>query len=273
MVDSRTAPAGTVTARSAGRWAVRAHRLSPPGHRPAKHRDPGRIGRARRREAQEDAGGGDGTVQLPPEILIDRHLVRAERLLGDGDPVAALEAMTEILALQEEHDLVLQDDFNFQYAQVAYAAGRPETAIASLNQYLATGGREGPSSTARRWSCSIPPRYGSRGRRGSGARPRWNGDAPKRNGDAPPAGLPGTCSGTARRAPRWWCCRGALWPWAATRSPSESTGRSPPRPAAARPAPVTTFTVTASARISTAFGITPGVTPAFRRRIAILLRA
>ena len=93
-------------------------------------------------QQRPDAGVGDGTVQLPPEILIDRHLVRANRLLGDGDPVAALEAMTEVLALQEEHDLVLQDDFNFQYAQVAYAAGRTETAIASLNQYLAAGRRE-----------------------------------------------------------------------------------------------------------------------------------
>ncbi len=29
--------------------------------------------------------------------------------------------MNAILALQEEHDLVMQDDFNFQYAHVAYA--------------------------------------------------------------------------------------------------------------------------------------------------------
>ena len=50
--------------------------------------------------------------------------------------------MHEILALQEEHDLVLQDDF-FQYAQVAYEAGRTETAIASLNEYLVAAGREG----------------------------------------------------------------------------------------------------------------------------------
>ena len=85
----------------------------------------------------------DGTVQLPPEILVDRHLVRAERLLASGDPDAALEAMNEILALQEEHDLVLQDGFDFEYAQVAYAAGRTETAIASANQYLASAGREG----------------------------------------------------------------------------------------------------------------------------------
>ena len=89
------------------------------------------------------APGADGTVQLPPEILVDRHLVRAERLLAAGDPDGALEAMNEILALQEEHDLVLQNGFDFEYAQVAYAAGHTETAIASANQYLVAAGREG----------------------------------------------------------------------------------------------------------------------------------
>ncbi len=89
------------------------------------------------------ASGRDGTVQLPPEILVDRHLVRAERLLASGDSAGALEAMNEILALQEEHDLVLKDGFDFEYARVAYAAGRTETAIASLNEYLVAAGREG----------------------------------------------------------------------------------------------------------------------------------
>ena len=89
--------------------------------------------------------GGDRTraVQLPPEILVDRHLLRAERLLATDDPPGALEEMNEVLGLQAEHDLVLPDDFNFQYAQVAYAAGRTETAITSLNEYLVDGGREG----------------------------------------------------------------------------------------------------------------------------------
>ena len=91
------------------------------------------------------AGGRDGAVQLPPEILVDRHRLRAERLLGDGDPAAALEAMNEILALQAEHDLVLHDGFDFEHAQVAYAAGRTETAIAELNEYLVAAGREGQS--------------------------------------------------------------------------------------------------------------------------------
>ena len=83
------------------------------------------------------------TAQLPPEIMVDRHLIRAERLLADDDPGAALEAMNEILVLQEEHDLVLGDDFRFQYAQVAFRAGQTETAIASLNEYLVTAGRAG----------------------------------------------------------------------------------------------------------------------------------
>ena len=80
-------------------------------------------------------------AQLPPEIMVDRHLIRAERLLANNDPGAALEAMNEILALQEEHDLVLNDDFRFQYAQVAFRAGQTEPAIASLNEYLVTAGR------------------------------------------------------------------------------------------------------------------------------------
>ena len=49
--------------------------------------------------------------------------------------------MNEILALQEDHDLVLEDHFHFQYARVAFAVGRTAIAIASLNEYLVTAGR------------------------------------------------------------------------------------------------------------------------------------
>ena len=80
---------------------------------------------------------------LPPAILVDRHLVRAERLLASGDADAALEAMNEILALQQEHDLVLEDGFRFQQARAAFAAGLTEAAITSLNEYLVAAGREG----------------------------------------------------------------------------------------------------------------------------------
>ena len=82
-------------------------------------------------------------AQLPPEILVDRHLVRVERLLGDDDAGTALEVMDEILALQEEDDLLLPNDFHFRYAQVAFAAGQTQTALAALNDYLVATGRDG----------------------------------------------------------------------------------------------------------------------------------
>ena len=51
--------------------------------------------------------------------------------------------MNEVLALQEEHDLELGNGFHYQYARVAFAARRTETAIASLNEYLIAAGRDG----------------------------------------------------------------------------------------------------------------------------------
>ena len=75
---------------------------------------------------------GARNAQLPPDILVDRRLVRVERLLADGDPIAALQTMNEIVALHEDHDVVLAGDFDFQYAQVAFAAGRTRTAVTSL---------------------------------------------------------------------------------------------------------------------------------------------
>ena len=85
-------------------------------------------------QQQTRVATGTGAVQLPPEILLDRHLLRAERLLADGDSAAALQQMSEVFTLQDEHDFELPDGFHFQYAQLAYAAGLTETAIASLNQ-------------------------------------------------------------------------------------------------------------------------------------------
>ena len=84
-----------------------------------------------------------GPLQLPPEILVDRHLVRVERLLGAGNYAEAHAVMQEIVALQKEHAVALPDDFAFRSAQVAFDGGLIETAIGSLNEYLLTAGREG----------------------------------------------------------------------------------------------------------------------------------
>ena len=71
--------------------------------------------------------------QLPPEILIDRRLVRVDRLLARDDHRATHDVMNEVLALQREHAVALPAELHFKYAQVAFAAGLPETAVESLN--------------------------------------------------------------------------------------------------------------------------------------------
>ena len=85
----------------------------------------------------------EAAAQLPPEIMADRHLVQAERLMKEKDFKAALEAMEKIVALQKEHDLKLPDGFHFKYAQIAMSAGLHEAAIDSVNKYLVAAGREG----------------------------------------------------------------------------------------------------------------------------------
>ena len=82
-------------------------------------------------------------AQLPPEIMVDRHLIRAERLLSGDEFGAALAEMDTIIALREKHDLEVPGDFDFKYAEVAFAAGRAAAAIASLNDYLLAAGRSG----------------------------------------------------------------------------------------------------------------------------------
>ena len=95
----------------------------------------------RRHEA--DPQNAAATNTEPTSRPAPGSLVRAERFLATGNPTTVLQAMNEILALRHEHDVVLQDDFDFQYAQVAFAAGRTQAAITSLNEYLVAAGRYG----------------------------------------------------------------------------------------------------------------------------------
>ena len=81
--------------------------------------------------------------QLPPEILVDRHLVRVERFVADRAYGAARDVIDEIDALQQAHDLALEDEFHFTYARLAFAAGLHETAIDAVNEYLLAAGRDG----------------------------------------------------------------------------------------------------------------------------------
>ena len=82
-------------------------------------------------------------AQLPPEVLVDKYLLQAQMLIEEEDYKGALEAMDQIVALQQEHDLTLPEVFSFHYAQTALAAGSVQAAIDSVNRYLAVAGREG----------------------------------------------------------------------------------------------------------------------------------
>ena len=88
-------------------------------------------------------GFTEAVAQLPPEILADRYLVQAERLMKEKDHAAALEAMNKIIALQKEHGLKLPDEFHFKYAQIAMSAGLLEAAIDAVSRYLVAAGRAG----------------------------------------------------------------------------------------------------------------------------------
>ena len=85
----------------------------------------------------------EAAAQLPPEIMADRYLVQAERLMKEKDFKAALEAMEKIVALQKEHDLKLPDGFHFKYAQIAMSAGLLDAAIDAVSRYLVAAGRTG----------------------------------------------------------------------------------------------------------------------------------
>lgn len=82
-------------------------------------------------------------TQLPPEIMIDRYLLRAERLIGEKDYEHALKLMGKIVAQRKEHSLTFPNEFHFKHATVALAARAVQDAIDAVSTYLVEAGREG----------------------------------------------------------------------------------------------------------------------------------
>ena len=115
---------------------------------PAKRKDSGGI-----RMTREVIGSGflgvwlgcltAAAAQLPPEIQMDRYLLRAERLVEAEDPKGALEVMGKIVALQKEHGLALPEEFHFKHAKVALSAGSVQEAMDAVTRYLVEAGRGG----------------------------------------------------------------------------------------------------------------------------------
>ena len=80
---------------------------------------------------------------LPPQMRLDEYLLEAELLSEEKDHKGALEALDRVVALQKEHGLTLPEEFPYQYAQTALAAGSYQAAIDAATQYLAKAGRGG----------------------------------------------------------------------------------------------------------------------------------
>ena len=83
------------------------------------------------------------TAQLPPEIMLDGHLLRAEAAVRQRDPAAARAAMDRIAALQEQHELVTPPTYHYRYASVWNALSAWDQSLASAVRYLELTGRDG----------------------------------------------------------------------------------------------------------------------------------
>ena len=84
-----------------------------------------------------------GASELPPEIAVDRLLVRAEWQAEEGEHGAAFATLNEVLSLVEEHGLATPDAFWFRHAQAASTAGEHARAVESATRYVTTAGRAG----------------------------------------------------------------------------------------------------------------------------------
>ena len=81
-------------------------------------------------------------AQLPPDIMVDRYLLKAEQAVRDRDLATAREAMERVVSLQEQHGLEPAPEDHFRYAKVWQASGDPERALESLTRYLQLRGRQ-----------------------------------------------------------------------------------------------------------------------------------
>ena len=82
-------------------------------------------------------------AQLPPEIQLDRFLLRAEQQAAEGKFLDAMESLERILELQEQHGVEVPETFLFTYAEVSLRVGLYSQAIEFVTRYLTLTGREG----------------------------------------------------------------------------------------------------------------------------------
>ena len=89
------------------------------------------------------AAAATAPAQLPPPILLDSALLRAEESVRTDDRPGALAAMDHIDALQAAHELVPPPDYHYRFARVWSAVTNWERSQAAAVRYLELTGRDG----------------------------------------------------------------------------------------------------------------------------------
>ncbi len=81
-------------------------------------------------------------AQLPPDIMVDRYLLQAERAVREWDYASARAAMERLEELEQGRGMELKGEDYYRYAQVWEAVGEQERAMAAAVRYLKLQGRE-----------------------------------------------------------------------------------------------------------------------------------
>ena len=81
-------------------------------------------------------------AQLPPDIMADGYLLKAEQCVREQDFSTALATMERLLELQREHGLETAPEDHYRHAQVWQATGASERALEALTRYFQRRGRQ-----------------------------------------------------------------------------------------------------------------------------------
>ena len=96
--------------------------------------------------------------QLPPDILLDSYLLRAEEAVRQRDHAAARAAMERIAALQEAHVLETVAEYHYRYASVWNGVAHGSS-LASAVRYLELTGRDRRTDAHESRSLASAVRY------------------------------------------------------------------------------------------------------------------
>ena len=77
------------------------------------------------------------SAQLPPEIMVDAHLLLVEQAVRDGDLDRGRAVIDKIRVLQNQHELVMEVESYFRNARATGAIGMSDAALESVVKYLA----------------------------------------------------------------------------------------------------------------------------------------